>query len=320
MPGRPAGEGVLRLVQELSPGGRLSRMRRLRGGLGARMHVLSTQAASGQERRYVLRRYVAGWRNSNAEGAEREFHVLQLAAAAQIPAPRPVLLDAAARFFDAPCMVLSYLPGRSFHVPRDPNVWASELARGLASVHAVTPAQYDLTWLPRLQEEAILENVAAARLRAQDLEPLAGDIVRELESRIATVDWSHPCLIHADFHPGNTVFARSKLSGIVDWSEAGIGDPGYDVAQCRLDLVLSHGTEAADAFRGVYEVTSGRTLHSLPFFDLERGFLALCHYERWLVGYHDAGLTHITKEAAGRRLRTFLGDALARAVTMSNAD
>ncbi|HLF77390.1 MAG TPA: phosphotransferase [Dehalococcoidia bacterium] len=310
MAGAASREGLQRLVQELSPGGRLVRVRRLRGGLGARMHVLNLETASGRRERLVLRRYIAGWRFSDAAAANKEFRVLQLAASAHIPAPKPVWLDAEARFFTTPCMVLSYLPGRSFHVPRNIHEWVSELARGLTAVHAVAPDRYDLSWLEPLDRQTILHGLEKRRVQAT-AGPLALQVIDEADRRLQNLDLSN-VLIHADFHPGNTVFARTRLSGIVDWPEACLGDPAYDVAQCRLDLVISHGTEVADAFRDAYEKTSGNKLGNLDFFDLERGLLALVHYRRWLDGYHDAGLTHITAQAAGARLRLFLRSALAR--------
>ena len=38
-----------------------------------------------------------------------------------------------------------------------------------------------------------------------------------------------------------------KLTGVVDWTGAGIGPRSFDVSWCRLDLYLLHG-EPADAF------------------------------------------------------------------------
>jgi Ser/Thr protein kinase RdoA (MazF antagonist) len=208
-------------------------------------------------------------------------------------------------------MVLSYLPGRSFHVPYNVHAWVTELARGLAKVHAVTAEGYDLSWLEQHNRQTILDELERRRAQADAAGPLARQIIDEVERRLQNVDLSN-VLIHADFHPGNTVFVRSKLSGIVDWPEACLGDAAYDVAQCRLDLVISHEPEIADQFTDAYMTATSDPLTNLTLFDLERGLPALLNYERWLVGYHDAGLKHITSDLAGRRLRAFLAETLAR--------
>jgi hypothetical protein len=44
-------------------------------------------------------------------------------------------------------------------------------------------------------------------------------------------------LIHRDFHPGNVLWARGRVSGVVDWQAACVGPRAADVWHCRGNLL-----------------------------------------------------------------------------------
>lgn len=309
--GRAKPGSLARLVEELAPGGRLVRMRRLRGGLGSRTHLLNIKGAAGDRCQAVLRRYLpSAHQKLTPERATREFEILRIIEAAGIPAPRPVLLDADGRHFGVPAMVLSYLPGRPLFASRDVQAWIDGLARALQAVHAVTPERFDLSDLQVYLRDGMRQEIEHQRERAAAGEPLAQEVHAVLDAELDRIDWPAPSLVHDDYWPGNTVWYRGQLVGIIDWTQAELGDPRADVAQCRVDLVLSHGMDVADAFLGSYQAAAPQPLPDIWFFDLFRGLRALFSYERWLIGYHDLGLTHLSAAATGARLRAFLQRAL----------
>ena len=41
---------------------------------------------------------------------------------------------------------------------------------------------------------------------------------------------------HRDYHPGNVLWSRGQVSGVVDWTHACHGAPAVDVAHCALNL------------------------------------------------------------------------------------
>ena len=298
------------LVNRLAPGGRLVRSRRLRGGLGARMDVLDIERADGSRWKVALRRFVREQhRFSTREHVAHEFEVLRLVETAGIPAPRPVLLDANGEYFGVPAIVLTYLPGRPLFAAKSVGVWTEGLARALLTVHAVTPDRFDLSRLGVYLRDGMREKLDRERER-QAADPLTGEIHAALEDGLGRIDFRAPCLVHNDFWPGNTVWYRGRLGGIVDWSGAEVGDRRADVAQCRIDLVISHGLDVADQFRGDYERLAGRALRDLWYFDLFLGVRALLEHEKWLVGYHDMGLSHLRPADVEARLRAFLRRAL----------
>ena len=64
--------------------------------------------------------------------------------------------------------------------------------------------------------------------------------------------------IHRDYHPGNVLWRRQHVTGIVDWQSASIGSPMADVAHCRSNLVDHFGIAAADQFLTLWQTLSGR--------------------------------------------------------------
>lgn len=123
-------------------------------------------------------------------------------------------------------------------------------------------------------------------------------------------------MIYEDFWPGNTVWYRGKLAGVIDWRNAKVGDARLDLAQCRLDVLLVCGL--ADALTDAYALAAGAPVRDLWFFDLLLGLRALLEYRFWLMGYHDASLTLVTEELAVERIHALLSGALREAATRAS--
>jgi aminoglycoside phosphotransferase (APT) family kinase protein len=274
------------------------------------MDMLDIQRADGSRWKVTLRRFVREeHRFSTAEHVTHEFEILRLVERAGVPAPRPILLDAKGEHFGVPAIVMSYLPGRPLFPTTNIGRWTDGLARVLLSVHAVTPDRFDLSWLNVCLRDGTRKRIHEWQDEAL-ADPLAAEMLSVLHAGLDRIDFSAPSLVHDDFWSGNTVAYRGRIIGIIDWTSAEVGDPRTDVAECRIDMVLSHGIEVADAFRHDYERLAGAPLADLWYFDLYRGLHALLEYEHWLEGYHDMGLTHLKPAEVGARLRGFLRRAL----------
>ena len=300
---------IVQLVEELAPGGRLVRTRRLRGGLGAHMQVLEIERSDGARVKVSLRRFVRAHRSSTPDHVAHEYRILQLVEEAGIPAPRPLLLDAEGRLFGVPAIVLTYLPGRPVCVPRDVARWADQLAQALLRVHTLTSDDVDLSWLSHYDREGMWNEIGRQEKEART-ESLAREVHAVLKGEIDRIRWPEATFVHDDFWPGNTVWRFGRLVGIVDWTTAELGDPRADVSQCRVDIALSLGQDEADAFLKAYQARAVTRLPDVWYFDLFRGLRALIHHERWLEGYHDIGLNHITASLARDRVEAFLRSAL----------
>jgi aminoglycoside phosphotransferase (APT) family kinase protein len=117
-------------------------------------------------------------------------------------------------------------------------------------------------------------------------------------------------LTHRDYWPGNTVWYRRRLTGIVDWSSGELGDPRVDISQCRVDLALMYGDDWADEFQVEYEKATNARLSDLRFWDLygARGAMTSLHY--FWQGYQDLGLLEVTMGVLRARLDAFIRGAL----------
>jgi len=304
---------LARLVEELAPGGRLVRARRLHGGLGARMQVLDIERANGTRLKVSLRSFVRAHRSSTPVHVAHEYRILQLVEEAGIPAPRPLLLDAEGRLFDVPAIVLTYLPGRPLYASRDLTSWADQLAQALLSIHALTNDDVDLSWLSLYDREGMRNEIGRREEQARERGTLGREVHAVLKAEIDRIRWLEPTFVHDDFWPGNTVWRYGRLVGVIDWTSAELGDPRADVSQCRADIALSLGLDAADAFLEAYQARASQPLPDVWYFDLFRGLRALIYYEQWLEGYDDVGLTHLTSSLARDRVEAFLHTALDRA-------
>jgi aminoglycoside phosphotransferase (APT) family kinase protein len=75
-----------------------------------------------------------------------------------------------------------------------------------------------------------------------------------------------PRFIHRDFHPGNVLWARGRVSGVVDWANACRGPAGCDVATCAGNLIDLGGPGVAARFVAAYEAVTGQ--HHDPYWEI----------------------------------------------------
>jgi hypothetical protein len=78
---------------------------------------------------------------------------------------------------------------------------------------------------------------------------------------------SPPVFIHRDYHPGNILWGRRRVTGIVDWASASRGAGEADVGHCRLNLVSAFDLDAADRFLGMWQSLSGTPVYH-PYWDI----------------------------------------------------
>ena len=190
----------------------------------------------------------------------------------------PVLLggDLDGRWSDYPTTLISLLDGQPYITPSDPEKWAIALGQALATVHAVPVGR--VTGLP---------NVFHRGGGSQDA--LGGPLEALVRSRWSQITGSPLVLTHSDYWSGNTVWRDEALTGIVDWSGAARGPRGFDLAWCRLDLVLLLEERIADIFLTAYQSGSGCTIDDVALWD--RWAVAHSHeiVESWAANYAPFG-------------------------------
>lgn len=205
-----------------------------------------TLLVESEQGRYVLRRPPTNSISPlAARGVRREFDVLKALDGA-VPAPRAVAFCDDPAVIGVPFAVFGFVPGTAI-TERLPEAYAQHpdalervgeaLIDGLASLHRVDP---DLPGLPRSSaSDGFLERQIErwVGIRRSDqvrelalLEPVAETLRQRMPKH------SQRAVLHGDYHLDNTLFLTDepRLSGIIDWELATLGDP-----LCDLGLVLA---------------------------------------------------------------------------------
>lgn len=192
--------------------------------------------------------------------------------------------------------------------------WLEGFARALAEIHRVALTGIDLSHLsaePLKQRRQVIEQRLwkdeAERLAS---EPLAREAMSVLDRESAGLASTEPCLVHNDYWVGNVLWRRGRVSAIIDWSEAVIGDPAADVGQFSFELGLIGSPEDAVRFQEHYADRAGVLPANLRFVELLVGLAALAKFERWfLPGYVDLGLK-LTAPQILQRARAYVSQLL----------
>ncbi len=230
---------------------RIVSVRRLAGASSAALHAVQMDNGA----RLVVRRYVwPGFLDAEPEAVTRERDALRFAAAHGLPVPVLVAVDEDGHEVGdgVPVVLSTMLGGRAVAHP-DPNA----LALAAATVHAVDPSTFPHEYF-RWYDATMMV-------------PPRGTRRPELWERAISV-WRHempdyqPVFIHRDFHPGNLLWARGRLTGVVDWANACRGPRGCDIAHCSANLRAWCDEAAAEAFRAAYEALTGEVQH--PYWDV----------------------------------------------------
>ena len=109
---------------------------------------------------------------------------------------------------------------------------------------------------------------------------------------------ARPRFQHTDYWSGNILWLRDKISAVVDWEEAGYGDPAGDVAYARIEYFLEGLPEAAETFLRVYLAETGWQLPNLPISELAASVRPMTDPAGWF-----------TRPNMEERYRKFIKDA-----------
>jgi aminoglycoside/choline kinase family phosphotransferase len=209
----------------------------------------------------VLRRYVReDWLAEEPDIAMREAATHALLTGSSVNAPALIAADPDARFCDVPAMLVTYLPGRVRLSPRNIGSYVDQMAEALVPVHA-------LNWRAVSPVVAYFPYVAPDRLLVPPWTAVPHLYRRLIDIlRSSPAPASEDCFLHRDYHPGNVLWSRGRLSAIIDWANACHGPPGFCVAYCEGNLAELFGLDAAERFRRRYEALTGRVTH--PYWQL----------------------------------------------------
>jgi aminoglycoside phosphotransferase (APT) family kinase protein len=212
-----------------------------------------TVAGADQSRLLVLRRPPLGHVLPTAHDMGREYRVLSGLSGTQVPVARPLAFCADTEVIGAPFYLMEHVPGAVLRTRQDTavltEVQARELSEGLAdmlaAIHGVDVEAVGLDSLGR--GTGYLRRQLDRWQRQWELSvtrdvPGYGELVARLTDRLPAE--GEATLVHGDFRLDNvlvTVAERPRITAVVDWEMATIGDPLAD-----LGLTLVYWTDPGE--------------------------------------------------------------------------
>ena len=212
---------------------------RIAGGFDTRIYALQLAhmlpAFSG---RLIVRifRETDGGQRATAEGA------LQNALAdAGYLVPRVVDVCTDATVLGGAFMLMHCVEGQTLlaAMMRPSMLWRAP--RLLASAHARLHTLDPLPILRAVEQAGVPSSLTStddvlvslqARTQVHGLEGLLPGFAWLAAHRLPAV--GQASILHGDFHPGNVLVANGSVAGVIDWPNAGLGEPAADVATTRV--------------------------------------------------------------------------------------
>lgn len=197
-----------------------------------------------------------------------EFKILSRLNGTGVRAPRAIAMDADGRTVGAPSIVLERLPGKTDvlgFLKSDDVGNSTALTEDLA---AVVARFHDVEWnaaelSPALAETTPRQIVLNQILhwenvyRTNRLEPLP--VVAALFSWLKS-NMPEPArirLVHGDLRPGNFLYAEGRVTGLLDWEMAHLGDPIEDLGWIYRPLWSPERFVRFENFVTIYERHAG---------------------------------------------------------------
>jgi aminoglycoside phosphotransferase (APT) family kinase protein len=268
----PRDPGWKALAEAITPGARVTRLRRLVGAGATDVYEVTLDRA----RRVVVKLY----RNDDGT-APLEWSRLEFAQRVTVPVPAPIAADLESVWFGMPSVVMSRLPGRPDVTPKDVDRWVEGLAQAMADLHetpldgveaAVTRSPWAETW----------------RRPAGEHDPLTAAAVSAVTERLPSLASEH-VFTHGDFHPGNVLWQRGRISGVVDWSGARLDSRWSELAYCRTEVCLLLGPDSADRLADAYSTIVGDASDDLAVYDVMYVLLSRQYAAKALDAYREQG-------------------------------
>ncbi len=264
-------------VAQHFPKHRLVSMEVLSGGISAQSAKITVCNSDGVTDSYIVRRHGARDIARNPNVANQEFAILTALRREDMPVPEPALVDTTRRHFPEPVILLRFVAGNPAEMVTDFSRASRALARFAAKLHSLDSkviARTDLRTLESPTDD--IDDVLAKRWLG------AADVPGACDHNDLSTSTS---IVHGDLWPGNVIWRSNEIASVVDWEDAAVGDPLSDVANCRLELALAWGDQAAGEFTTQYLQEVGQSFEqastTLAKWEIAAAARALKTIYRW---------------------------------------
>jgi aminoglycoside phosphotransferase (APT) family kinase protein len=175
----------------------------------------------------------------------RQKHSNNMATSA-VPTPVVLAVDPDGTEVGAPALLMTVLEGRPRWDAKGRRHWAHELAELAAAIHDHRP-----------DDPTAFRSFATYRQDSYEPPRWATDLAI-WEPAMTIFHGPVPAgtaFVHRDFHPGNILWQRRNLTGVVDWESSRIGPPDIDIGHCRVNLLYETPDLAAHLADAWLDVT-----------------------------------------------------------------
>ena len=226
-------------MEGLLPHVKYKSSRILEGGVSSEVFLITVESKKGEEK--IVLRTEGGPPAENS--IKTEYLLLEKLHQTKVPCAKPIYLDHSKEILDKDFMLMTYLEG-TIEIPKIKNFgFLNKMVGILKNIHNVDtkilptlPCRFDPTY-------DLFEFLPNARIN------------KELKAILKGYDTSYsgkPVLLHGDFWPGNILWTKDEISGVLDWEYAAIGDPVSDLAVASLELKYDYGKRGVDRFLDLY--------------------------------------------------------------------
>ena len=258
------------LVQRWWPGSMLVNIERLQGGVSADVSRLDLKQASGSHLSVVLR---AHGESHSGHPAQTEFDLLQALFVKGLPVAQPLAVDETKSLLPNDYLVLTFIGGSSLIESPDHAAYIERAAEMLARIHQ-TPVE-GLPELPARREP--LPEVF-------DYWP-QGPEWEELKTHLQHASFApfsgKTVLCHGDFWPENILWQEGRITGVLDWEDAALGDPLSDLACSRLEFRYRFGVSGMQRFTEAYAAKRPFEVERLALWQIYVAAAAQCFMGEW---------------------------------------
>ena len=289
------------LLDALGHNGASYSLESLPGSYSNFTQLLRIEQEGAEPRKVVVRCYNPATYEEGHDKPACEFHALKLVHREGIPVPRPLLLDAEGSLLGLPGIVTEFLPGSQIEPPTEAPRWgdmAANNARMLANIHQTPFSEADKPHMMNDDMEVawfIKKGEIPGYMREDPDGEMTWHLINDRwHQRLPTM----PRFQHTDYWSGNILWTGDAISAVVDWEEAGYGDPAGDVAYARMEYFLEGLPGAAETFLRVYLAETGWQLPNLPISELAASVRPMTDPAGWF-----------TRPYMEERYRKFIADA-----------
>jgi aminoglycoside phosphotransferase (APT) family kinase protein len=239
--------------------------------------------ASGAERdAYILRVPPIGVTHRLNLDVVRFAPVLRLAQAAGVPVPAVLAASGDERWFGTPYLIVARVDGAPL-----PDVFESDQSypgrnrvdsifrqsiEALVQIHAL-PARglLDANWAEPISRASDIAQWEPLLLRSERPQEVTETQALGVELLRSAPPECEPRVVHGDFYSNNWLVHREQLTAVLDWENATLSDPGWDLGwlatiydpacwgPSRADSMTWH--PQAEQFYAWYESASGSYVH-----------------------------------------------------------